>query len=37
MAIEGYVAAGFEKVTVMDEGLWEWKEKGYPMRAGTKP
>jgi cytochrome c oxidase cbb3-type subunit 3/ubiquinol-cytochrome c reductase cytochrome c subunit len=30
-------AAGFEKVTVMDEGLWEWKEKGHPMKTGTKP
>jgi cytochrome c oxidase cbb3-type subunit 3 len=31
------MAAGFEKVTVMDEGLWEWKEKGHPMRQGQKP
>lgn len=30
-------AAGFEKVTVMDEGLWEWKAKGYPMNTGPKP
>jgi cytochrome c oxidase cbb3-type subunit III len=30
-------AAGFDKVTVMDEGLWEWKGKGHPMKAGTKP
>jgi mono/diheme cytochrome c family protein/rhodanese-related sulfurtransferase len=30
-------AAGFENVTVLDEGLWEWKDKGYPMREGPKP
>jgi cytochrome c oxidase cbb3-type subunit 3 len=30
-------AAGFEKVTVMDEGLWDWKEKGHPMKEGQKP
>jgi cytochrome c oxidase cbb3-type subunit 3 len=30
-------AAGFENVTVMDEGLWEWKEKGHPMKDGQKP
>jgi len=30
-------AAGFEKVTVMDEGLWEWKDKSHPMREGPKP
>jgi cytochrome c oxidase cbb3-type subunit 3/ubiquinol-cytochrome c reductase cytochrome c subunit len=30
-------AAGFDNVTVLDEGLWEWKEKGHPMRAGVKP
>jgi cytochrome c oxidase cbb3-type subunit 3/ubiquinol-cytochrome c reductase cytochrome c subunit len=30
-------AAGFEKVTVMDEGLWEWKDKAHPMMAGPKP
>jgi cytochrome c oxidase cbb3-type subunit 3 len=30
-------AAGFEKVTVMDEGLWEWKAKGHPMKQGPKP
>ena len=30
-------AAGFEKVTVMDEGLWEWKDKGHPLKAGARP
>lgn len=27
--------AGFEQVTVLDEGLWVWKERGHPMRKGT--
>ena len=30
------LAAGFTKVTVLDEGLWDWKQKGHPMRAGTE-
>jgi cytochrome c oxidase cbb3-type subunit 3 len=30
-------AAGFSKVTVLDEGLWDWKNKGHPMRNGPKP
>ena len=29
--------AGFTKVTVLDEGLWEWKEKGHPMHEGRRP
>jgi cytochrome c oxidase cbb3-type subunit III len=31
------MAAGFNKVTVLDEGLGEWKDKGHPMREGVKP
>lgn len=29
--------AGFTKVTVLDEGLWEWKARGYPMHKGREP
>jgi rhodanese-related sulfurtransferase len=29
--------AGFTKVTVMDEGLWEWQNKGHPMHEGRAP
>jgi len=31
------VKAGFEQVTVLDEGLWVWKERGHPMRKGSEP
>jgi cytochrome c oxidase cbb3-type subunit 3 len=30
-------AAGFSQVTVLDEGLWDWKQKGHPMNQGRKP
>ena len=30
-------AAGFSQVTVLDEGLWDWKQKGHPMSQGRKP
>jgi cytochrome c oxidase cbb3-type subunit III len=29
--------AGFTKVTVLDEGLGTWMQKGYPTRTGVKP
>jgi cytochrome c oxidase cbb3-type subunit III len=29
--------AGFEKVTVLDEGLGYWKSKGYGVRTGVDP
>jgi cytochrome c oxidase cbb3-type subunit III len=29
--------AGFTQVTVLDEGLWVWKERGHPMRSGREP
>ena len=29
--------AGFDQVTVLDEGLWVWKERGHPMRKGREP
>jgi cytochrome c oxidase cbb3-type subunit 3 len=29
--------SGFAKVTVLDEGLGAWMEKGYPTRTGVKP
>lgn len=28
---------GFSKVTVLDEGMRVWKDRGYPMAAGEKP
>ncbi len=31
------VAAGFKKVTVLDEGLGFWRSKGYPIKAGLDP
>jgi cytochrome c oxidase cbb3-type subunit 3 len=31
------MAAGFEKVTVLDEGLWDWKQKGHPMKVAAAP
>jgi cytochrome c oxidase cbb3-type subunit 3 len=31
------VAAGFDKVTVLDEGLGVWKARGYPIRRGDRP
>ena len=31
------VKAGFTQVTVLDEGLWVWKERGHPMRKGREP
>jgi mono/diheme cytochrome c family protein/rhodanese-related sulfurtransferase len=31
------VNAGFTQVTVLDEGLWVWKERGHPMRNGREP
>ena len=31
------VAAGFKKVTVLDEGLGAWVNKKYPLSSGTKP
>jgi cytochrome c oxidase cbb3-type subunit 3/ubiquinol-cytochrome c reductase cytochrome c subunit len=31
------VASHFAKVTVLDEGLWVWKARGYPVRSGIDP
>lgn len=31
------VKAGFTQVTVLDEGLWIWKERGNPMKKGREP
>lgn len=31
------MAAGLKKVTVLDEGLWDWKQKGLPMASGRAP
>jgi cytochrome c oxidase cbb3-type subunit 3/ubiquinol-cytochrome c reductase cytochrome c subunit len=31
------VAAGFDKVTVLDEGFGVWIEKGYPTQTGMAP
>ena len=30
-------ALGFRKVTVLDEGLYAWEQRGYPMREGPEP
>lgn len=29
--------ADFDKVTILDEGLGAWRDKGYPMNSGLKP
>ena len=31
------VEAGFKKVTILDEGLREWRKRKYPTTKGTKP
>jgi cytochrome c oxidase cbb3-type subunit 3 len=31
------VAKGFTKITVLDEGLWVWKDRKYPTRKGVDP
>jgi mono/diheme cytochrome c family protein/rhodanese-related sulfurtransferase len=31
------IKAGFTQVTVLDEGLWVWKERGHPMHKGREP
>ena len=31
------VSNHFAKVTVLDEGLWVWKARGYPIHSGTDP
>ena len=28
---------GFKKVTVLDEGLYVWQQRGYPLRSGLEP
>lgn len=30
-------AKGFTKITVLDEGLWVWKDRKYPTRTGVDP
>lgn len=37
MLAKALQGAGFTKVTVLDEGLWEWKQRGHPMRKGRLP
>ena len=34
---EKLLNAGFRKVTVLDEGLPMWVERGYPLQPGTQP
>ena len=36
-AADAFLAAGFEKVAVLDEGFYVWAERGYPIREGTSP
>ena len=28
---------GFTKVTVLDEGFFVWRDRGYPVRSGAAP
>ena len=30
-------AAGFQKVTILDEGIGTWKAKGNPVATGMEP
>jgi cytochrome c oxidase cbb3-type subunit 3/ubiquinol-cytochrome c reductase cytochrome c subunit len=30
-------ANGFTKVTILDEGFFVWRDRGYPVRAGANP
>jgi len=36
-AIDALAAHGYPKGKVLDEGVFVWKARGYPMKAGTKP
>lgn len=31
------VANGFTKVTILDEGFFVWRDRGYPVRSGANP
>jgi rhodanese-related sulfurtransferase len=30
-------ALGYPRAAVMDEGLFAWRDRGYPVRGGAKP
>jgi rhodanese-related sulfurtransferase len=30
-------ANGFTKVTILDEGFFVWRDRGYPVRSGPTP
>jgi len=34
---DALIAKGFDKVRVLDEGFYVWKERGYPVSEGTSP
>lgn len=31
------LASGFTKVTILDEGFFVWRDRGYPVRSGPSP
>ena len=36
-AADALFAAGFTKVTIIDEGFFVWRDRGYPVTIGPKP
>jgi cytochrome c oxidase cbb3-type subunit 3/ubiquinol-cytochrome c reductase cytochrome c subunit len=34
---DGLRTLGFTRTAVMDEGLYAWRDRGYPVRGGAKP
>ncbi len=37
IAAEAFIAAGHERVYVIDEGYYVWTERGYPVTEGPEP
>lgn len=35
--MDALLSYGFTKVTILDEGYYVWKERGYPVKAGASP
>ncbi len=35
--LDTLVANGFTKVTILDEGFFVWRDRGYPVRSGATP
>ncbi len=35
--LDTLLANGFTKVTILDEGFFVWRDRGYPVRSGAAP